>query len=147
MSKLEKFELLLILIAGLVVFLVAPYLPHEMTIGGLLLMASALLLLQSLIRDVSLLRLAKDSMKSSEKRTMRCMCLESTFGMTGILIGIGILSSGFNPLISLGQWDWEIVSLATLLIGFLIKDFILLTQPLRIVRDKDHLNIVFTLKS
>jgi hypothetical protein len=146
MTKREKAELVLILLAGCGAFSIAALLPAQLSIGNLLLMMSALLLLQSLIRDVSILIDTRRVEQSSAIKTMRCMCLESTIGMTGIVVGAGILGLGIDPQVVMGQWEWALAAVLTLGTGFAIKDFILQTNPWRIVREKNHLNIVFSWK-
>ena len=146
MTKREKAELELILLAACGAFSITALLPGQLSTGNLLLMMSALLLLQSLIRDVSILMSTRRAEQTSGTKAMRCMCLESTIGMTGIVVGAGILGLGIDPQIRLGHWGWALAVVLTLGTGFAIKDFILQTSPWRIVREKNHLNIVFSWK-
>lgn len=141
-SKIEKIELALIPMMGLSAWALASFLPAELGIGRLTLTMSALLLLQSLIRDVAILSTTKAERKAAQSRTMRCMCVESTIGMSGIFVGAGLLGFGFGPEIRMNALAWVAVTVLTLCAGFAIKDFILKSNPWRIVRDKDHLNIV-----
>ena len=146
MTKREKAELVLILLAGCGVFSIAALLPNQLSIGNFLLTMSALLLLQSLIRDVVILLNTGRVEQSTDTKRMRCMCLESTIGMTGIVVGAGILGLGIDPQIRLGQSEWTIATMLILGTGYAIKDFILQSNPWRIVREKNHLNIVFSWK-
>jgi len=52
MTKIEKFELALIPVLGAVFWLMTPLLPDRVGVGKLMLWTSALLLLQSLVRDL-----------------------------------------------------------------------------------------------
>ena len=146
MIPFEKTELILIPISGIGFWFLAPQLPGQLTIGHLLLTMSVLLLLQSLIRDLFLLARTKRASSSDHKKAMRCMCLESTVGMTGILISIGMLGFGALPIILLNKWIWSGLVVLILGTGFVIKDLIIDSRPWRIVRDKEHMNIVFTWK-
>jgi hypothetical protein len=145
-TRLEKIEIILIATAGCISFVAAPFLPSAPTAGNLLLTMSALLLAQSLIRDIFLLMKIKRTTASTNSKAMRCMCLESTVGITGIVAGIGILGFGIDPPIAMDGWRWAISTLLVLGIGFAIKDLIIQTDPWRIVRDKDHVNIVVSWK-
>ena len=142
MTKLEKIEIGLIPVAGLLTWACAPWLPEVPGVGHVTLMMSALLLLQSLLRDLSILAGTKSRKQEGQVRTMRCMCVESTVGMTGVLIGAGLFGLGFGPVVALNAYAWALAAALTLTTGFLIKDFVLQTDPWRVVRDKDHLNIV-----
>lgn len=144
MTKIETAEVILMPMFGIGAYGAASFLPEQPSLGRLLLMLSALLLFQSLLRDLTLLWLARRhaALESAPARAMQCMCVESTLGMTGIVIGASVLGFGFDPPIVMKNWTWAVAVIVTLGTGFLIKDFIVQTHPLRIARDKDHLNIV-----
>lgn len=72
------------------------------------------------------------------------MCLESTVGISGILIGVGFIFSGFNHTILMSTWQWWAISMTVMISSFLVKDFVIESNPWRIIRDKDHMNILFT---
>jgi hypothetical protein len=139
----EKIELALIPLLGIVFWLIAPLLPGQLNTGNLLLSMSALLLFQSLVRDLFLLAEMKREPQPAQYRSARCMCLESTIGMTGIFLGAGFLGFGINMSVVLNNWVCGILVVLTLATGFLIKDFVIETNPWRIVRDKKHVNILF----
>jgi hypothetical protein len=145
MTKLEKSELALVPLVGFGFFSISALLPSQLSIGNLILMLSALLLLQSLIRDVIILASRRVD-QSATVKTMRCMCVESAFGMSGIVVGASILGFGIGPEVLMGKWTWAIAAILTFSVGFVIKDFILKTNPWRIVRDKNHLNIIVSWK-
>jgi hypothetical protein len=146
MTKLEKAELALIPLAGFGFLAISPSLPRQLGIGNLLLTLSALLLLQSLIRDLFILSTSRRTKPASDVKPMRCLCAESAFGMSGIVAGAAMLGVGFDLQVVIGQWAWGIAVVSTFGVGFSIKDFILQTNPWRIVRDQDHLNIVVSWK-
>ncbi|MFA9419595.1 MAG: hypothetical protein ACERLB_05555, partial [Gammaproteobacteria bacterium] len=87
MTKTETIELGLIPVLGAGFWLMAPLLPDRIGAGKLLLWTSALLLLQSLIRDLWLLARQKHNVKPGPPKKERCMCVESTVGATGIVAG------------------------------------------------------------
>jgi uncharacterized membrane protein YfcA len=142
MQTSEKIEVGLIAIVVVGVWMMAAELPAEIGAGKLLLWASGLLLLQSLVRDVSLLVKARRSARKEPQAAIRCMCVESTVGMTGIVIGTILFGIGFGQPILMGRRRWSLAALVVLGAAFLIKDFLLETKPWRIRRHKDHLNIV-----
>ncbi len=145
MTTLEKIELTLIPFFCIIAWLITTTLPKEMPIGHLILAISALLLFQSLIRDLVLLARKKKAAKN-QSRSIRCICLESSVGVTGILLGASVLGLGISYPIIMGRWGWSILTLLVLMTGFMIKDFVVESRPWRIVRDKNHMNIIFTLK-
>jgi hypothetical protein len=133
-------------IAGFVAFLLAPILPVQLSVGNALLVLSALLLLQSLIRDISILMLSKKDPGPIDQKSMQCLCVESALGMTGVLVGAGLLGLGITRQIAMDKFLWGF-SIALLVgLGFAIKDFVVQANPWRIFRDKDHLNIVISWK-
>ena len=144
MTKIEKFELALIPVLGIGIWLMAPLLPDRIGVGKLMLWSSALLLLQSLIRDLWLLAKLKHNVEPGPLKKARCMCVESALGATGIVAGIIILGSGVDRLVTMNGWTWGLLVTLVLATGFLIKDFVVEWSPLRFRRDKNHMNIVFT---
>jgi len=145
MTIAEKIELAIIPIIGLCTFYIASALPDNIPAGRLFLAVSALLLFQSLLRDLWLL-----SRKQKDEETngiaVQCMCIESTVGFTGIIIGGVLLGSGIGGPVSMSNWSWGILVVFILSFGFFIKDFVFEWSPWRIRRDKNHMNIVFTWK-
>ena len=114
--------------------------------GTLLLWASALLLFQSLVRDVWLLRRAKQAVQTMPMRKLSCLCVESTVGVTGVVTGIVLLGIGWDHSVIMTRWTWSLLGIITMTIGFIIKDYVFGWNPWRIRRDNDHLSIVFTWK-
>jgi hypothetical protein len=143
----EKIELSLIPVLGIGFWVIAPELPDQLGVGRLLLAASALLLLQSLVRDLWLLTRKKRASQPGPRRAVRCMCIESTVGATGIVVGAILLGSGITRLIAMDDWVWSVLVMLILGVGFVTKDYVLEWSPWRIRRDKDHMNIVFTWKT
>ena len=147
MTTAEKLELAALPIGGVLAYLLADWLPTEIGSGRLLLVVSALLLLQSLVRDLWLLSQGRGAPPVGGPRRGRCMCVESTLGLTGVVVGVVLLAAGLELELRMSAWAWSLLVMAVLAAGFGIKDLVLDSRPLRIRRDKDHMNIVFTWKS
>ena len=146
MTTLEKVEIAVIPFFGIGFWLIAPVLPSELSSGKLILIMSALLLFQSLIRDFFLLASVKRMSHPVEYRVARCMCLESTVGITGILVGAGVLSLGIEQPVVISHGEWGALAMLIMVTGFIIKDFVVESRPWQIVRDKSHVNILFKWK-
>ena len=147
MTTYEKVELALIPVFGVVVWTLTPELPSKMGVGTLLLWASALLLFQGLVRDVWLLRKAKVAKQTAPVRKLSCMCVESTVGAIGVIIGMALLGVDLDKLVGMNRCAWSLLPMLTVSIGFVIKELVVTWNPWRILREKDHLNIVFTWKA
>ena len=134
-------------LAGVACWLISPALPEQIAIGRLLLVVSALLLFQSLIRDLTLLARAKREAKEQpQKQAVRCMCVESALGATGIVVAVALLGAGIGAPFPMSPVGWTVLVTLCVAVGFLIKDFVFEWSPWRFRRDKDHMNIVFTWK-
>ncbi len=146
MTSAEKIELALIPVLAGVVVLLADHLPPVVGLGNLFLTTSALLLFQGLIRDLWLLVKAKREPKPDAIQKIRCMCVESTLGMSGIVVGIVLLGAGLNLPAMMANWNWCLLVALTMTIGFAMKDYVVEWMPFRLRKDADHMNIVFTWK-
>ncbi len=104
--------------------------------------ASALLLLQSLVRDIWLLMKARRGAQKNPQTAIRCMCVESSLGIAGIVIGAILFGSGIGRPMPMGRWQWSMAALLVMGGGFLIKDYLLESKPWRIRKHKGHVNIV-----
>ncbi len=146
MTNAEKVEITSIPLVGIGFWLLASDLPHKLDLGTLLATMSILLLFQGLVRDLWLL--AKNGRaQSSAPRTARCMCMETTLGVSGLVAGAILLGAGIGRTIVVAKWEWSLMAMAIMGAGFLIKDFVIHSSPWRIRRDKDHMNIVFVWKT
>lgn len=146
MGIAEKVELGLIPLLGAAAGL-ATVLPGRIGLGELLLCGSALLLFQSLARDLWLLARARRQAPATPPRVARCMCAESMIGMTGIVIGLALFSFGLGKPIVMQRWSWGVFVVAVLGGGFAMKDYVLEAKPWRLRRDKDHINIIVRWKA
>lgn len=147
MTVAEKIELALIPVTGVTIWALADRLPSQAGISTLLLSASVLLLAQGLIRDLWLLFRGSRHAQAGSARKALCMCVESGVGMTGVITGLVILGSAVDYNLPTGPWLWPSLSVGVLAIGFAIKDLVFDWRPLRIRRDKDHMNIIVSWKS
>lgn len=143
MTTAEKIELALIPLLGICSWLIASELPNQMDIGQLLLAMSAFLLLQSLIRDLWLLANQRGTQPELQRK-IRCMCAESTVGMTGIIVGIVLLGVGIDASLPMSNLSWSILVMAIMSLGFIMKDYVIEWNPFRLHKDLDHINIIFT---
>ena len=145
LTTLEKAELLLILLSMASLVVVTEFLsifsfPASALLGHIVLWLCGLLLFQGLIRDLWLLRTSKA--QSNAKKTAKMMCIESSIGLLGILVGL-LLSLYFSSLtIALVNWVWIALIAMILVFGFFLKDYVFAFNPLRIAREPDHLNVV-----
>lgn len=147
MTTTERIELALIPVTGMSFWWITALLPETMPVGWLLLGMSALLLFQSLIRDLWLIRIERRTAQLSAVRKMRCMCVESTVGATGIVVGAILLGAGWDQFIVMSHWIWSVMAMSIMTFGFLIKEYVVEFSPLRIRQDRDHRSIVFTWKA
>ena len=74
------------------------------------------------------------------------MCVESTVGITGVAVAAGMVCFNIDLPMSMTQLRWTLAAFSSLAVGFAIKDLVISLDPVRIVRDKDHLNIIVKLK-
>lgn len=107
---------------------------------------AALILAQSLLRDLWLLSRLRRSPTGVQRRAASCMCVESTVGLVGVLIGSILLGAGGSATLRIQPWGWAALVGLAMSFAFLLKDFVIEWKPWRIVRDKDHVNIAVVWK-
>ncbi len=146
MNNFEKAEVAIIAGSGFVAYAIASAFVGSYSLGMVILTMSAVLLLQGLLRDLVILARHARAQQSGAKRAMRCMCVESTVGITGVAVAAGMVCFNIDLPLPMTQWSWSLSALSSLAAGFAIKDLVISLDPLRIIRDKDHLNIVVKLK-
>jgi hypothetical protein len=142
MNIAEIVEFSLIPAIGLGVWWWSAALPAHVEVGKLLLWASALLLLQSLLRDVWLLAKSRRKARLNPPRVAQCMCVESMIGMSGVVMGLLLFSFGIGKSVIMERWTWSTFAMVVLVVGFVIKDYVLEAKPWRLRRDKDHVNLI-----
>lgn len=146
MTSREKGELVLILLAVAAAATLHARLPAKMSSGDIVLYASILLLAQGLVRDLWIKFTGpKPTENAAPKHASGpiCMCVESTVGVLGVIVGLLFVFVGTQTSVKLESWFWPTLVGGTLTFGFLIKDFVLDWRTRSIRREKDHQNIVF----
>jgi len=138
----EKTELVLIALTIGCLWFASDLLPVHIHFGRLLLWLSALLLFQSLVRDLWLLFSAIRETSNAQSISAQCMCIESAVGMIGVIAGLLFTGLGIKTEFKMNPETWIFLSLTTLITGFLIKDWVFEWNPWRIRRDPDHINII-----
>lgn len=144
MKTREKIELILIptVVAGIA--WQSDRWPDSLTIGGAIALGCLAWLVQGGLRDAWLLYLTKTHADYAPRRKVACMCLESTAGMIGLLIGIGLALSGIGGDVAMTRGRWAGLAAAALVVGFLAKDYVVSWRPLGVRREPDHHTFIFT---
>jgi hypothetical protein len=142
MTRSEWIELLLIAAAATGSGLVRPLLPAMLPLWQIVLYASALLLAQSLVRDIAILIRSRQPSSNEPRREAQCFCLESTVGATGIVAGAALAGLGSSMPVAISRWDFVLSIAGILALGFLIKDLVISWRPFGIRREKGHLNLI-----
>lgn len=143
MTSREKGELVLIAVAIGASAALKNKMPAKLSSGDLVLYASILLLAQGLVRDLWIKYAAPKVEAKPKKSGPICMCMESTVGVLGVIAGLMLLFVGTQTPMKLASWFWPALVGGVLVIGFLIKDFVLDWRTRSIRREKDHQSIVF----
>jgi len=146
MNRIEKVELVVIGLILLLTILLQRLLPFEIRVSSLMLFAASLLLIQSLCRDVGYLIAKRNKDRLAEVKHLQCMCLESTVGIIGVIIGLLLFATHLGGYVLMNNTYWLILMAMVLITGFLIKDYVFEWNPWKIYKEKDHLNIVFSWK-
>ncbi len=72
------------------------------------------------------------------------MCLESSVGLTGLLLGVVLALTGVGGHVALTPARWMLLAAGVLALGFAAKDLVITWRPLGVRRDPDHHTIIFT---
>jgi len=147
MTTREKTEVGLIATFAVGCAWLVPYLPWRISLGSLILACSVLLMVQSLVRDLYALWAYRRRAGGEPSRAMRCLCMESAVGLTGVVSGLLVLGSGASYELEMSCWAWSTSLLFTLVLGFALKDFVLELWPLRVRRIENHEQIRFAWKT
>jgi hypothetical protein len=148
MTRAEWIEIFAIAIVAAASWPASKLFHSTMPLWQIVLGASALLLAQSLVRDVAiLLRSRSSASKNEPRKEAQCFCLESTVGLTGVIAGLALIGLGSSHQIEMSRWEFLIAIAGTMALGFIIKDFIISWNPFGLRREKDHLNLIVRWKS
>lgn len=136
LTRMEWTEIVLIVVALVVAWLTVPVDAWSLPFGKVVGYSAALLLAQSLVRDV--VRLWVDRNKEgAPKRRIGCLCAESTIGLLMVVIAIGLSLIGISQAVTVGRMEVTIAGAVLLFGGFFAKDFIVIVR-----REKDHGSVV-----
>ncbi len=144
MKLREKTELALIPLAVAAVAFLGHALPDRLGTGSLLVIACLAWLVQGGVRDLWILYQLKTAPSTAPRRKLACMCLESSAGMAGIILGLVLALSGVGGEVALSPARWAGLAALVFAAGFLLKDFVITWRPLGLRRDPEHHSIVFT---
>ena len=143
MKVREKIELTLIPFLAVAIGELGRLLPRELTTPELLVIVCVIWLVQGGVRDLWILRQMKSQPISAPPRKMTCMCLESSVGLTGLLVGVTLTFFEGARTICLSPRNWTLMGGAVLTAGFFLRDFVITWHPFGIRRDAGHHSIVF----
>ena len=143
MNKSSVVELLLIALSITVFAVSASKFPNVVNLGWLIVYFALTLLIQGFFRDIYLLYKQKTQPENKAPIAMRCMCLESSIGLPAVFIGISLAYGFSNWNITLSSLWWTMIFSIALLIGFSIKDLIIIWRPFAIRKEENHANIIF----
>ncbi len=135
MTRGEWIEVLVIGVIAPMSWVVWPSFPTPTPLWQIVLGVSALLLLQSLVRDVALLLRRRHSAENGPRKEATCFCLESTVGVTGVVAGAALAGLGSSTPVAIGRWDFVLIVAGTLVLGFIIKDLVIWWKPLGVRRE------------
>lgn len=142
-TRAEKIELgLIALVIGGVTAL-AKRLPGSLELGSLLAIGALALLGQGLVRDLWLLaKQRKQTGGTAHQEEARCMCMESTVGLSGVFAGVVLTAAGVSMMIPVNVWAWPLAGAAIWIVGFAMKDVVIQWSPWKLRRVKDHGSIL-----
>jgi hypothetical protein len=148
MTRAEWIEIFAIAIVAAASWPASKLFHTTMPLWQIVLGASALLLAQSLVRDVAILfRSRRSALKNETPKEAQCFCLESTVGLTGVIAGLALIGLRSSHQIAMSRWEFLIAIAGTMALGFIIKDFVISWNPFGVRREKDHLNLIVRWKS
>ena len=147
MTKTEITELCLIAVLLFSAFLFAEVLSTSMKLSTAIFYSAGLLFFQSLCRDLWYLFVKRAVKKDiSEPIVRQCMCVESSVGVLITVVGLLMLIANIDVRVIFNLYTMIFVMAVVLLSGFLIKDYVIEWNPWKLSKEKDHMNVIFSLK-
>ena len=143
-ARAEKIEAGLIGVATVLVGLVSTQLPASLATGTLIAVAALALLLQGSFRDLWLICSSRGQKPPTESAA--CLCLESTIGLGGVLIGLALTLAGIETTTIIKPQGWTVLALLVWSFGFATKDIVLQWNPWALRRIKNHGAIIVRLR-
>ena len=141
-TRAEKIELGLIVSAAGGVAVVAKRLPEALEAGSLLAIAALALLGQGLLRDLWLWSKQRRFVATAQPEEARCMCVESTVGLSGVLAGVVLTAVGVSVQVPIAVEMWPVMGVVVWGAGFAMKDLVVQWAPWKLRRVKDHGSIL-----
>jgi hypothetical protein len=139
----EKIELGVIAVGCGGVAWGAQSLPAELSLGAACAVLALGLLGQGLVRDLYILKQMRQMPRAAqEAEEMSCMCVESTIGLGGVVVGVVLTAVGLTVQVSFSPMGWVAMAATTWLAGFLMKDWVIQWWPWQLRRVKNHGSIV-----
>ncbi|HKQ30874.1 MAG TPA: hypothetical protein VJS66_06280 [Burkholderiales bacterium] len=114
----------------------------ELTPGEIVLYLSGLLLAQGLVRDLILLLRNRGAAHGGVFKESQCLCLESAIGTIGVVVGACLFMSSTATPVTVTGLGVAVGMALTLTIGLLIKDLVIVWNPLGIRREKNPLGTI-----
>jgi hypothetical protein len=147
MRRAESIEILVIGIVTLLSWIVWPYYSAPIPVWQIVLNASILFLMQSLVRDVAILLRHQHSTSNEPPQEVQCFCLESSVGVCGVIIGALLAGFTSSKWITISRWEFVLGIAAVMVLGFISKDWVISWNPIGLRREKDHLNLIIRWKN
>lgn len=142
-TRAEKIELALVALAVCALAQWSGRLPFSLELGSALAIGALALLGQGLLRDLWLLsRRRLTGGMQGPREEARCMCLESTIGLAGVIAGVVLTAAAVTIRIKWVPWFWPGAGATVWIAGFLMKDMVIQWSPWKVRRIKDHGSIL-----
>ncbi len=141
-TRAERIELALVAAAVALTAVAAPRLPRSVELGSLGASAALALLGQGFLRDLWRLRRQRVAPPDKPAEEARCLCVESTIGLTGVLTGVALTALGVTWRVGLPAWAWPALGTLVWAAGYAMKDLVLQWRPWRVRRMRDHGSII-----
>lgn len=142
MQPMARVEVALIIATTAVIAVLSRHLPASLELGSLFAISALILLVQGLFRDLWLLRQQRKSAPANQPVAMKCMCLESTLGLGGVLVGVILTAVGVTTRVPIAEWVWPILTGSIMTFGFLTRDVVITWSPWGIKKHPGHGSIL-----
>ncbi len=142
MQRSAIIELGLIIATTIVVATNSSRLPSSVELGSFFAIAALTLLVQGLFRDLWLLSQQRKHAAAQSATTMKCMCLESTLGLGGVLVGVVLTAVGVTTRVSIVPALWPVMVGTIMMFGFLTRDMVITWSPWSIKKYPGHGSIL-----
>jgi hypothetical protein len=142
MTRAEWIEITTIAMVATASWFVWPHISFPLPLWQIVLGLSALLLAQSLMRDIAILLRRRRAESTEPPKEAQCFCLESTVGATGMLAAALLAGVASGTKVVLNHWEFFLAVAGIMVISFIIKDVVIAWKPFGVRREPDHLNLI-----